>query len=387
VTPRFPGLPALAGALAAVCAALPSAAGAQATGAGGAVGDPPPVLDSVTCRTACAGLDRARTGSAVHLAGSDLEGVRHVVFLGGRGTKDDVGAPVAAAGPAAVDVAVPAGARSGPVVAIDAAGRRSTRRTIRITRATRTPAVQARVDARRVFVGAARKAAVSFFVGGSRPSLVAVALRRRGSTTTLASWMPGVVAPGSVGTVEWDGLVGGQPAPEGRYEFVVATSGGEASAPAGAQAAQAGAPTARSSFLLLAHRFPVAGPHTIGEGQAAFGGGRGHEGQDVFAACGTPLVAAVGGTVKHVAFHERAGNYVVIAGDDGFDYAYMHLQKPTPLRDGAAVATGDAVGAVGDTGRASGCHLHLEMWTAPGWYTGGKPVDPLPRLRSWDAGA
>jgi murein DD-endopeptidase MepM/ murein hydrolase activator NlpD len=40
---------------------------------------------------------------------------------------------------------------------------------------------------------------------------------------------------------------------------------------------------------------------------------------------------------------------------------------------------------VGDTGRASGCHLHFEEWTAPGWYAGGKPFDPLPDLRAWDA--
>ncbi len=34
------------------------------------------------------------------------------------------------------------------------------------------------------------------------------------------------------------------------------------------------------------------------------------------------------------------------------------------------------------TGRASTCHLHFELWTAPGWYEGGKPIDPLPLLKS-----
>jgi murein DD-endopeptidase MepM/ murein hydrolase activator NlpD len=40
---------------------------------------------------------------------------------------------------------------------------------------------------------------------------------------------------------------------------------------------------------------------------------------------------------------------------------------------------------VGDTGNAWGCHLHFELWTAPGWYAGGEPFDPLPRLQRWDA--
>ena len=46
------------------------------------------------------------------------------------------------------------------------------------------------------------------------------------------------------------------------------------------------------SFLFQRNIFPIRGAHTFGTGAAAFGGGRGHQGQDVFAECGTPLVAA-----------------------------------------------------------------------------------------------
>ena len=47
------------------------------------------------------------------------------------------------------------------------------------------------------------------------------------------------------------------------------------------------------------------------------------------------------------------------------------------------MVTGQPLGFVGDTGSASACHLHFEIWTEPGWYNGGSPVDPLPILRTW----
>jgi murein DD-endopeptidase MepM/ murein hydrolase activator NlpD len=149
-------------------------------------------------------------------------------------------------------------------------------------------------------------------------------------------------------------------------------------------------PAESSSFLLLRNRFPIAGPHAYGEGAARFGAGRGrhrHQGQDVFADCGTPLVAAQCGTVKFAGSHRLAGNYVVIAGDDGNDHVYMHLRDPALVAKGGVVGTGQQIGFVGDTGDAHGCHLHFELWPAPGWYTGGRPVDPLASLLAWDGGA
>jgi murein DD-endopeptidase MepM/ murein hydrolase activator NlpD len=136
------------------------------------------------------------------------------------------------------------------------------------------------------------------------------------------------------------------------------------------------------------HVFPVAGKHDFGGAGADFGSGRAghsHQGHDVFARCGTPMVAARGGRVQASKYHYAAGNYVVIDADgSGTDYVYMHLADRSPFSRGDRVATGQRIGAVGDSGNARGCHLHFELWSAPGYYEGGRPFDPLPALKAWD---
>jgi murein DD-endopeptidase MepM/ murein hydrolase activator NlpD len=132
--------------------------------------------------------------------------------------------------------------------------------------------------------------------------------------------------------------------------------------------------------------FPIAGRHDLGQTQTnRFGGGRGHQGQDLFAACGTTLVAARAATVTRVTSEARAGNYVVMQDLAGESLVYMHLRQRASVSVGDAVTPGQPVGVVGQTGRATGCQLHLELWTAPGWYEGGNPSDPLPWLRRVDA--
>lgn len=129
--------------------------------------------------------------------------------------------------------------------------------------------------------------------------------------------------------------------------------------------------------------FPVRGPHSFWDG---FGAGRGHQGVDIGAACGTPLVAALPGRVSRRASHSAAGNYLVIdsRGVDA-DIAYMHLARPAPVRVGQVLEAGQLVGHVGETGRATGCHLHFEYWLGT-WWHGGRAVDPMPYLREWDQG-
>ena len=62
----------------------------------------------------------------------------------------------------------------------------------------------------------------------------------------------------------------------------------------------------------------------------------------------------------------------------------MHLRDARAGQDRRPrAAPASRSGSSAQTGDADGCHLHFEIWTAPGWYSGGAPIDPLPTLRSW----
>ena len=141
----------------------------------------------------------------------------------------------------------------------------------------------------------------------------------------------------------------------------------------------------RSAPATGAATFPVQGEHTFGDGFGERSGG--HAGSDVMAACGTPLVAAEGGRVVFTGSHDAAGNYLVVrSAASGEDHVYMHLQAAPEAAKGAEVQTGQRLGSVGQSGNASACHLHFEIWTAPGWHEGGAARDPEPDLKRW-AGA
>ncbi len=317
--------------------------------------------------------------------------VTTIVFLGAPGAADDVTATAANQRRSSVDVAVPAHAVSGPLLALNRDGAQSamSKATLAIQRgAAGTGPLDVKVAGRKVFYAAVRPARIDLLA--REPMSATVALVRLSDGVPVARWPLGALVPGVVRTVTWDGSVGGIAQPAGRYEFRVFSDAGTVqAAQAGPAAAAVAPPLATAAFDLVDHKFPVRGRHTFGTGIAAFGAardGHSHQGQDVFAACGTPLVAARGGVVKLNQHDDRAGWYLVIdgAGTD-VDYVFMHLREASPLKTGASVTTGHSIGEVGDTGDADGCHLHFELWTGPGWKTGGAPIDPLPSLRAWDA--
>jgi murein DD-endopeptidase MepM/ murein hydrolase activator NlpD len=150
-------------------------------------------------------------------------------------------------------------------------------------------------------------------------------------------------------------------------------------------------PTPARPTAVTSRIFPVQGPYTFGGDGARFGAsrtGHSHQGQDIVAALGTPVVSPIAGTVHWTSSQAGgAGYYVVVAGADGRHYVFMHLQAgSTAVAKGAPVAAGQRLGAVGSTGVSTGPHLHFEIWVN-GWWASkaSAPIDPLPELRAWAA--
>jgi murein DD-endopeptidase MepM/ murein hydrolase activator NlpD len=138
--------------------------------------------------------------------------------------------------------------------------------------------------------------------------------------------------------------------------------------------------------------FPVLGPHSFGDAANRFGAGRVghiHEGQDVLASEGLTVVAPLAGTIITTAYQAGgAGWYAAEQTVDGLDFFFAHCQAGSlVVSTGDAVQAGQALCNVGQTGDATGPHLHFEVWVG-GWQAaGGHPIDPLPYLEEWDHAA
>ena len=178
--------------------------------------------------------------------------------------------------------------------------------------------------------------------------------------------------------IDWSALkaLRDEPAPTGTYVLRLN---------AAARTVAADVAGTASAIRLLEGLFPIRGPHTPPQSEMQrFGGPRGHQGTDHFSPCGTPLAAYTKGVVNTAGFQSAAGNYVVVDTPGGESYAYMHLRDPALVSKGDSVFAGQRLGNVGQTGDASGCHLHVELWSAPGYYRGGSPFDSLPLMQRLD---
>jgi hypothetical protein len=156
----------------------------------------------------------------------------------------------------------------------------------------------------------------------------------------------------------------------------VALSCTPAPAPTGRRPAATG-PAERNIVFPIARE--VSFSDTFGDPRG--GGTRSHAGQDLMAPKMTPLVATTDGRIKWLRWSNsgNAGNMLVLADDDGWEYWYIHINNDTPgtddganrydqafadgIRAGQRVKAGEIIAWVGDSGNAesTGSHLHFEM--------------------------
>jgi murein DD-endopeptidase MepM/ murein hydrolase activator NlpD len=263
----------------------------------------------------------------------------------------------------------------------DQAQRRQTRKK------TRDKPVLASFDLSRTAVFAyGRPATISFRIDDrSRYVRVGLAVVRESSGGVITRYDLGRKRSGRLHKFRWRGFTGPDLAPQGGYHFRLSARDPDGNSLLRSSQSLGGTP-----LELRDHRFPVAGPHNFGGPDARFGArrpGHSHEGQDITAAEGTPVVAPRAGLITWRAYQARgAGHYLVLAGEnEAYNYVFMHLRGGSLLvKQGDFVRTGQQLAQVGSTGESSGPHLHFEIWNGP-WRNGGKPIDPLPLLQVWDA--
>jgi murein DD-endopeptidase MepM/ murein hydrolase activator NlpD len=112
-------------------------------------------------------------------------------------------------------------------------------------------------------------------------------------------------------------------------------------------------------------RHPITGKQTF------------HHGIDVAMPVGTPLTAPADGTVVHKGNNGSGGVTLILRHANNMHTVYYHLQKPSHLRGGATVSTGERIAFSGNTGASTGPHLHFELRNSRRW---GDTRDPMPHI-------
>ncbi len=157
-------------------------------------------------------------------------------------------------------------------------------------------------------------------------------------------------------------------------------------------------PITTAAPAAVTYRFPV--ENVAGAGYAAEH--HDYPAADIFEGCGAFVVAPVDGTVLEVRREDawspqtdnpaaRGGRSVSLLGRDGVRYYFAHFESiEASLEPGSAVTTGQRLGAMGRTGRASGCHLHFAISPpCPGkeWSVRRGVIAPWSYLDAWRRGA
>ncbi len=144
---------------------------------------------------------------------------------------------------------------------------------------------------------------------------------------------------------------------------------------------------AGSEIVIYGFVFPVGDPHSFGDSFGAprmmgTGHEHAHQGTDIMAPSGTPLLACERGLVTEMGSDVLGGTKLWLKGESGTYYYYAHLSAfAEGLEVGDVVEAGDVVGLVGDTGNARGGAPHLHFEIHP---DGGMAVNPYPLLKVVD---
>ena len=150
-----------------------------------------------------------------------------------------------------------------------------------------------------------------------------------------------------------------------RRANVLATSFREASDSLAAHTQQlAATPSIKPTAGFLTSRFSYIRYHPI------LHENRPHEGIDITAPYGSPIIAPAAGRVVKVGWENGYGLMVVLQHGYGLETKYAHMSR-TAVAVGRSVKRGDRLGWVGSTGLSTGPHLHYEV------LVNGKPVDPM----------
>ena len=169
----------------------------------------------------------------------------------------------------------------------------------------------------------------------------------------------GPLSAGAFPAADWKPKTKAAPQPLGAAAYGLKPS------PLGPDAKTVNSPTPLGLAMGLA-------PPTGRVATASRGGLAMHEGVDLVAAPGTPIMAAADGIVVGAEPKGRYGNWIEIVHDGKLATVYGHLSAFAPgIATGVRVEQGDVIGFTGMTGRTTGPHLHFEI------LTNGRPTNPI----------
>jgi murein DD-endopeptidase MepM/ murein hydrolase activator NlpD len=162
----------------------------------------------------------------------------------------------------------------------------------------------------------------------------------------------------------------------------ITPTGIEAPPPGGFTLTPPVSPAVQQQLTSPGYVFPVAGGAHYGHDFGNFRADTGfHEGSDLFAPAGTPLVAVQAGVLHNVGWNRLGGWRLWVEDLHGNWFYYAHLSAYSPIaKDDAHVNAGDVIGFVGNTGDAQGgpTHVHFEIHPGGQW-----AVPPYDYLQAW----